>query len=98
MEGFLRWTEFSVRTAAMAANERGRVINSLQADLQAVAPGLLQITRYVGNFWFLSADSQAAVRVRHGPGRGREPGQIGTRRPRPPGLGDRREPMPSRSD
>ncbi len=24
-------------------NERGRVINSLQADLQAAAPGLLQI-------------------------------------------------------
>lgn len=35
-------------------NERGRVINSLQADLQAVAPGLLQITRYVGNLWFLN--------------------------------------------
>ncbi len=35
-------------------NERGRVINSLQADLQAVAPGLLQITREVGNLWFLS--------------------------------------------
>jgi len=35
-------------------NERTRVINSLQADLQAVAPGLLQITRDVGNRWFLS--------------------------------------------
>jgi transposase len=35
-------------------NERGRVINSLHADLQAVAPGLLQITRYVGNLWFLN--------------------------------------------
>jgi len=35
-------------------NERTRVINSLHADLQAVAPGLLQITRYVGNLWFLS--------------------------------------------
>ncbi len=35
-------------------NERGRVINSLHADLQAVAPGLSQITRYVGNLWFLS--------------------------------------------
>jgi transposase len=35
-------------------NERGRVLNSLQADLQAVAPGLLQITRYVGNLWFLN--------------------------------------------
>ena len=35
-------------------NERGRVLNSLQADLQAVAPGLLQITRDVGNLWFLN--------------------------------------------
>ena len=35
-------------------NERTRVINSLNADLQAVAPGLSQITRDVGNFWFLS--------------------------------------------
>jgi transposase len=35
-------------------NERGRVINSMQADLQAVAPGLLQITRDVGNLWFLN--------------------------------------------
>ncbi len=30
------------------------MINSLQADLQAVAPGLLQITREVGNLWFLN--------------------------------------------
>jgi len=35
-------------------NERVRVINSLQADLQAVAPGILQITRDVGNLWFLN--------------------------------------------
>jgi len=35
-------------------DERGRVLNSIQADLQAVAPGLLQITRYVGNLWFLN--------------------------------------------
>ena len=35
-------------------NEWARVINSLQADLQAVVPGLLQITREVGNLWFLS--------------------------------------------
>ncbi len=34
--------------------ERGRVTNALQADLQAVAPGLLEITRDVGNLWFLS--------------------------------------------
>ena len=35
-------------------NERVRVLNSVQADLQAVAPGLLQITREVGNLWFLN--------------------------------------------
>ncbi len=35
-------------------NERVRVLNSLQADLQAVAPGLSQITREVGNLWFLN--------------------------------------------
>ena len=35
-------------------NERGRVLNAMQADLQAVAPGLLEITRDVGNLWFLS--------------------------------------------
>jgi transposase len=35
-------------------NERGRVVNALQADLQAVCPGLLEITRDVGNLWFLN--------------------------------------------
>jgi transposase len=35
-------------------NERARVINSLQADLQAVCPGLLEMTRDVGNLWFLN--------------------------------------------
>ncbi len=35
-------------------NERARVINSMQADLQAVAPGLLEITQDVGNLWFLN--------------------------------------------
>lgn len=34
-------------------NERGRVINNLQADLQAVCPGLLEITQEAGNQWFL---------------------------------------------
>jgi transposase len=34
--------------------ERGRVANALQADLQAVAPGLLEITLDVGNLWFLN--------------------------------------------
>ncbi len=35
-------------------NERGRVVNAMHADLQAVCPGLLEITREVGNFWFLN--------------------------------------------
>jgi transposase len=35
-------------------NERGRVANALQADLQAVCPGLLDITRDASNFWFLN--------------------------------------------
>lgn len=34
-------------------NERVRVLNSLQADLQAVCPGLLEITGDVSNLWFL---------------------------------------------
>ncbi len=35
-------------------DERGRVLNSIQADLQAVCPGLLAITREAGNLWFLN--------------------------------------------
>ncbi len=35
-------------------NERTRVLNAMQADLQAVCPGLLEITRDVGNLWFLN--------------------------------------------
>ena len=35
-------------------DERGRVVNAMQADLQAVCPGLLEITRDVGNLWFLN--------------------------------------------
>jgi len=34
--------------------ERGRVANALQADLQAVAPGLLEMTQDAGNMWFLN--------------------------------------------
>ena len=34
-------------------NERVRVVNNLQADLQAVCPGLLEITVEAGNQWFL---------------------------------------------
>jgi len=35
-------------------NERARVLSSLQADLQATCPGLLEITRDAGNLWFLN--------------------------------------------
>lgn len=42
-------------------DERVRVVNNLQADLQAVCPGLLEITQDAANQWFLnfllSADS-----------------------------------------
>lgn len=42
-------------------NERNRLLNSMQGDLQAVCPGLLEITGEAGNLWFLrlltSADS-----------------------------------------
>jgi transposase len=45
-------------------NERVRVVNNLQADLQAVCPGLLEITVDVSNQWFLnfllSADTSSA--------------------------------------
>jgi transposase len=33
--------------------EKGRVLNRLQSDLQAVCPGLLEITPDAGNRWFL---------------------------------------------
>lgn len=35
-------------------NERVRVVNNLQADLQAVCPGLLDITSEASNQWFLN--------------------------------------------
>ena len=35
-------------------DERVRVVNSMQADLQAVAPGLSRITQDVANLWFLN--------------------------------------------
>src|SRR5204863_8643677 len=35
-------------------DERVRVVNNLQADLQAVCPGLLEITKEAGKRWFLS--------------------------------------------
>ena len=35
-------------------DERTRLGNALGADLQAVCPGLLEITREVNNYWFLN--------------------------------------------
>ncbi len=35
-------------------DERTRYINTLQADLRAVSPGLIEITADVGNVWFLN--------------------------------------------
>ena len=35
-------------------NERVRVVNNLQADLQAVCPGMLEITSEASNQWFLN--------------------------------------------
>lgn len=35
-------------------NEKGRVLNRLQADLQAVCPGLLAIANDAENLWFLN--------------------------------------------
>jgi transposase len=34
-------------------NERARILNNMQGDLQAVCPGLLEITGEAGNLWFL---------------------------------------------
>ena len=46
-------------------NERVRVVNNLQADLQAVCPGLLEITSEASSQWFLnfllSADTLAQL-------------------------------------
>jgi len=41
------------RRRRQLVNERGRVINRLQSDLQAVSPGLGSITAKVDNLWFL---------------------------------------------
>jgi transposase len=41
------------RRRRQLVNDRVRVANRLQADLQAVCPGLLEITGDVDNLWFL---------------------------------------------
>jgi transposase len=42
------------RRRRQLVDEKGRVLNRLQADLQAVSPGLLAITGEADNLWFLS--------------------------------------------
>lgn len=51
-------------------SERARVLNNMQSDLQAVCPGLLEITADAGNLWFLrfltSSDSLTKLaRLQH---------------------------------
>ena len=41
------------RRRRQLVNEKGRVLNRLQADLRAVSPGLLEITGDADNLWFL---------------------------------------------
>jgi len=41
------------RRRRQVVNEKVRVVNRMQADLQAVCPELLSITNNVGNLWFL---------------------------------------------
>src|SRR4030095_7811484 len=41
-------------TRRRLVDERVRVISNLQTDLQAVCPGLLEITKNAGNQWFLN--------------------------------------------
>ena len=48
-------------------NERVRVVNNLQADLQAVCPGLLEITAEASNQWFLNFLSQCRYPAPAGP-------------------------------
>ena len=42
------------RRRRQIVDERVRFVNRLQADVQAVCPGLLAITRNVNNHWFLN--------------------------------------------
>ncbi len=42
------------RRRRQLVNEKVRVLNRMQADLQAVCPGLLEITAEADNLWFLS--------------------------------------------
>ena len=41
------------RRRRQLVGEKGRVLNRLQSDLQAVCPGLLSITGEADNLWFL---------------------------------------------
>lgn len=42
------------RRRGQMVEEKTRVLNRLQSDLQAVSPGLLEITGEAGNLWFLN--------------------------------------------
>lgn len=42
------------RRRRQLVKEKTRIMNRLQSDLQAVCPGLLEITKEVGNKWFLN--------------------------------------------
>jgi transposase len=52
--GAERSSQAVTRRRRRLVNERVRVVNNLQADLQAVCPGLLEITEDAGNQWFLN--------------------------------------------
>ena len=41
------------RRRRLLVNEKVRIVNRLQSDLQAIAPGLIEITGSVDNLWFL---------------------------------------------
>lgn len=45
--------KYLTRRRRVLVNEKTRVLNRIQSDLNAVAPGLLEITKDVANKWFL---------------------------------------------
>lgn len=46
--------KYLTRRRRSLVNEQVRIVNRLQSDIQAVAPGLLAITKDVCNLWFLN--------------------------------------------
>jgi transposase len=55
------------RRRRVLVDEKARVLSRLQSDLQAVCPGLLEITAGAGNVWFLSLLAHADDRRRRAP-------------------------------